>query len=246
MVPSSVVFLFCRQPPPANSLPIHIVVSVVCALALWAAGCLWDLEFLTDENDRRVAAFGRAAGLAGMAAAILAWVHQQRHPTAGALPLPALASYPTVAAMVDIVRAELATVTSSVTARRRPLPRTLVIGANGRVGGGATWFAQQVGLAVTEWDLAEVCSSVLTVDSVVTTGECECVLSSPCLCRFIDCVQCVNSDKEWRAVSRAVAARHCRQLYLLVGAAGPVSDAGHAGATSSDLVGADRYLVRHH
>lgn len=30
-------------------------------------GFLWDLEFLTDDRGRRVAAFGRSAGVVGMA-----------------------------------------------------------------------------------------------------------------------------------------------------------------------------------
>lgn len=40
-------------------------------------GKLWDLEFLVDEQGRRVAAFGRPAGVAGMAVGLLNWAAQQ-------------------------------------------------------------------------------------------------------------------------------------------------------------------------
>lgn len=100
-------------------------------------GHLWDLEFLNDDSGRRVAAFGRAAGIAGMAAAVLAWVHQHAFPGAGAPPLPALTSYSSLDKMVADVQAK-------VKAVGKALPRALVIGALGRVGGGATWFAKQV------------------------------------------------------------------------------------------------------
>jgi len=110
-------------------------------------GMLWDLEFLNDDTGRRIAAFGRAAGIAGMAAAILAWVHQQVHPGADAPALPALTSYASLDAMVSAVKAKVQAVGGN--------PKCMCIGAKGRVGGGATWFAQQCGLTVTEWDMAE-------------------------------------------------------------------------------------------
>jgi saccharopine dehydrogenase (NAD+, L-lysine-forming) len=39
-------------------------------------GTLYDLEFLQDEQGRRVAAFGFHAGFAGAALAVQAWAHQ--------------------------------------------------------------------------------------------------------------------------------------------------------------------------
>lgn len=107
-------------------------------------GMLWDLEFLVDDNGRRVAAFGRAAGIAGMAVAILNWCQQRL----GDAPLPAIKSWPSTQKLVDDVKARLAQVGGQ-------LPSTLVLGALGRVGGGAAWFAEQVGLPVTRWDMAE-------------------------------------------------------------------------------------------
>ena len=43
-------------------------------------GKVLDLEFLTDDNGRRVAAFGRAAGFIGAAVGLLSWAHQQQTP----------------------------------------------------------------------------------------------------------------------------------------------------------------------
>jgi saccharopine dehydrogenase (NAD+, L-lysine-forming) len=43
-------------------------------------GTLLDLEFLQDENGRRVAAFGYHAGYAGAALGVEAWAHQQLNP----------------------------------------------------------------------------------------------------------------------------------------------------------------------
>ncbi|TGN55296.1 saccharopine dehydrogenase, partial [Paracoccus liaowanqingii] len=40
-------------------------------------GMLWDLEYLTDEDGRRLAAFGYWAGYAGAAVSLLAWTAQQ-------------------------------------------------------------------------------------------------------------------------------------------------------------------------
>jgi saccharopine dehydrogenase (NAD+, L-lysine-forming) len=43
-------------------------------------GTLYDLEYLTDETGRRVAAFGYWAGYAGAAVSLLAWAAQRRRP----------------------------------------------------------------------------------------------------------------------------------------------------------------------
>eukprot|EP00455_Lapot_gusevi_P041745 TRINITY_DN487_c0_g1_i2.p1 TRINITY_DN487_c0_g1~~TRINITY_DN487_c0_g1_i2.p1 ORF type:complete len:752 (-),score=283.03 TRINITY_DN487_c0_g1_i2:107-2206(-) len=106
-------------------------------------GMVWDLEFLVDENGRRVAAFGRAAGIAGMAVAILTWVHQQ-HGTV----VPPLRSWSSLPQMIEDLRA-------GVASTGKPVPTALVLGALGRVGGGAAWVAEQVGLPVTKWDMEE-------------------------------------------------------------------------------------------
>lgn len=111
-------------------------------------GLLWDLEFLVDENGRRVAAFGRAAGIVGMATGLITWCHQRLGTEVGPL-----TSWSSTAALVenvkDLIKQVQAKTGTDVT------PSSLVIGALGRCGGGSVWFAEQCGLTATKWDMAE-------------------------------------------------------------------------------------------
>tara|TARA_R110002096_G_scaffold52222_5_gene136201 strand:+ start:1858 stop:2913 length:1056 start_codon:yes stop_codon:yes gene_type:complete len=106
-------------------------------------GTLYDIEYLTDENGRRVAAFGYWAGYAGAAVALKCWAAQQRGEIAGPV-----AKYPGKQALLDDLGAELAATGSA-------RPRAIVIGALGRVGTGAADLCAAMGIAVTKWDMAE-------------------------------------------------------------------------------------------
>lgn len=110
---------------------------------LASGGILYDLEYLVDENGRRVAAFGHWAGYAGAAVALLCRAAQHRDSLAGPI-----TRYRDRDALVDHVRAALA---DAAGAR----PDVLVIGALGRVGAGATALCDDIGVAVTRWDIAE-------------------------------------------------------------------------------------------
>jgi saccharopine dehydrogenase (NAD+, L-lysine-forming) len=103
-------------------------------------GALYDMEYLTFPDGRRVAAFGRPAGLAGAAAAVLAWCAQQ-----DGKPLGPLEPFKTQLHMVAHVKHALG--------NRKP--RTLVLGALGRSGRGAADVLDSVGCEVTLWDLPE-------------------------------------------------------------------------------------------
>ena len=105
-------------------------------------GMLLDLEYLTDDSGRRVAAFGYWAGYAGSAVSLLALAAQARGETC-----PPVDVFTSAAALRAAVATALAETAQS--------PRVLVIGAKGRVGGGASALAEEVGLAVTGWDMAE-------------------------------------------------------------------------------------------
>jgi saccharopine dehydrogenase (NAD+, L-lysine-forming) len=118
-------------------------------------GVLWDLEYLTDSSGRRVAAFGRAAGLVGMALGIMQWCCQQRAEGDSRRQLPTpLQPWPSIDAMVRCVRDELQAVCGD---GRLPAPPTvLVLGALGRCGAGCVWLCREVGLpSVISWDMAE-------------------------------------------------------------------------------------------
>lgn len=112
-------------------------------------GLLWDLEFLQHDNGRRVAAFGRAAGLVGMAVALLAWAAQKTGKK-----LTNLTSWKSTALLVEEVKSELEKARKAANLDAS-YPSALVLGALGRCGGGAAWFAEQCGIAPVKWDMAE-------------------------------------------------------------------------------------------
>lgn len=106
-------------------------------------GTLYDLEYLTGDDGRRLAAFGYWAGYAGAAVTLKAWVAQQRGGICG--PVHAYAGKDL---LLDELRAQL-------DATGRPRPQALVIGAKGRVGSGAADLLVALGAPVTRWDMAE-------------------------------------------------------------------------------------------
>lgn len=119
-------------------------------------GILYDLEFLVDAHGRRVAAFGRAAGIVGMALALKQWAIQHSDKQLS-FTLP-LRSWPSMeAAIADVkqcIAVAVATLSKSDVAAAGP--RCVVLGALGRCGGGAVWFAEQCGVSViAQWDVAE-------------------------------------------------------------------------------------------
>ncbi|KAK9329781.1 hypothetical protein V1520DRAFT_342424 [Lipomyces starkeyi] len=114
-------------------------------------GTLYDLEFLTDDQGRRVAAFGFHAGFTGAAIGLLNWAWQLEHEE----PLSEVEWYPNEAALVaDVKKA----VESAVSRTGVKLPSVLVIGALGRCGSGAVDLIRKVGLPeenIIKWDMAE-------------------------------------------------------------------------------------------
>lgn len=106
-------------------------------------GTLYDLEYLTDEDGRRVAAFGYWAGYAGAAVALKCWAAQR----AGGICGP-VSAYPDAEAFRSDLSSDLA-------ATGNPAPTAIVIGALGRVGTGAADLCAEMGVAVTKWDMAE-------------------------------------------------------------------------------------------
>ena len=104
-------------------------------------GTLYDLEYLVDDAGRRVAAFGYWAGYAGAAISLKCWAAQQRGGLAGPV-----AKYVHKAALLADLTADLGS---------NDRPRALIIGALGRVGTGAADLCAALGVAVTQWDIAE-------------------------------------------------------------------------------------------
>ncbi|CAG7923705.1 unnamed protein product [Penicillium olsonii] len=114
-------------------------------------GTLLDLEFLTDDSGRRVAAFGWSAGYAGSALAVKNWAWQLTHPNET---LPGEVPYPNKEALIASVKESLA---AGIKVAGKA-PKILVIGALGRCGSGAVELAKDVGIPssnIVEWDMAE-------------------------------------------------------------------------------------------
>ncbi|MGC1496121.1 MAG: saccharopine dehydrogenase [Sulfitobacter sp.] len=109
-------------------------------------GALLDLEYLTNEAGRRVAAFGYWAGFAGAAVTLKCWAAQQRGDIAGPV-----TPYPNANALKAALAGEM-------NATGSPAPTALIIGALGRVGTGAADLCRAMGVTVTGWDMAETAS----------------------------------------------------------------------------------------
>ena len=107
-------------------------------------GVLYDLEYLVNDQGRRVAAFGYWAGYAGAAVSLKCWAAQQRGGIAGPV-----AVYAGKAELLANLAQELAGLSR---------PNALIIGALGRVGTGAADLLQALGCGVTKWDMAETAS----------------------------------------------------------------------------------------
>jgi len=111
-------------------------------------GELFDLEYLVDEKQRRVAAFGYWAGFAGAALSVLAWANQQQDINP---PLADISSYKNKQQLLS----DLELAISKTENKSKEKPKLLVIGAKGRSGSGAVDLAKALSLEVLEWDLAE-------------------------------------------------------------------------------------------
>ncbi len=111
-------------------------------------GTLYDLEYLTDENGRRVAAFGYWAGFAGAAIGVMVWMAEQL----GEGPGPKkVGVYPGRDTLIGDLKERLAKALETGAQK----PSAIVIGALGRVGTGAGDCLEALGLPVTRWDMQE-------------------------------------------------------------------------------------------
>ena len=130
-------------------------------------GRLYDLEYLLDDDGRRLAAFGYWAGYAGAAVALKCWAAQQRGGICGPV-----VPYPGKEALASELRAEL-----DATGRLRP--RAIVIGAKGRVGTGAADLCAEMGVRVTKWDMAETAHGGPFPEILLHEIFLNCILAQP-------------------------------------------------------------------
>ena len=107
-------------------------------------GLLYDLEYLTDPEGRRLAAFGYWAGYAGAAVSLKAYADQQsKKGICGSV-------------SVFVNKEKMANdISNAFVNVENKYPKILVAGALGRVGTGAIDFCEALGLKVTKWDIEE-------------------------------------------------------------------------------------------
>lgn len=130
-------------------------------------GTLYDLEYLTDEIGRRLAAFGYWAGFAGAAVSLKAWAAQRRGGICGPV-----AAWPSQEALLTELRAEL-------DATGAPRPHAIVVGALGRVGSGASDLLTAMGVPVTKWDMAETAGGGPFPEILAHELFVNCILAGP-------------------------------------------------------------------
>jgi len=105
-------------------------------------GSLYDLEYLTDDAGRRIAAFGYWAGFVGAAVSLLAFCAKHNAEVLGGLN-----AWPDKSALVSELKGKLA---------KLPVqPTALVMGALGRCGSGAVELFDSCGIRCTQWDQKE-------------------------------------------------------------------------------------------
>ena len=107
-------------------------------------GALYDLEYLTHDDGRRVAAFGYWAGFAGAALGVLDWAARASGENGRLGPVESLPS-----------KDELLARVSAALERTSVRPCVMVMGARGRGGSGAAGLARALGLETIEWDIEE-------------------------------------------------------------------------------------------
>tara|TARA_Y100000768_G_C23989219_1_gene691017 strand:+ start:1807 stop:2868 length:1062 start_codon:yes stop_codon:yes gene_type:complete len=106
-------------------------------------GTLYDLEYLTNEEGRRVCAFGHWAGFAGAAFALDRFYHKK----ANSSEFPALDSYPSIETLFERIQAHKD--------EAKVQPRAIIIGALGRCGNGAKELFNKFQVETTLWDYPE-------------------------------------------------------------------------------------------
>ncbi len=111
-------------------------------------GKLYDIEYLVDEQNRRVAAFGYWAGFAGAALALSTWAGQvlNRQPS-----LQPVSAYVDKQTLLASLKADLEIAIDQA----GRVPEVVVIGALGRSGQGAVECIEACNCRLLAWDIAE-------------------------------------------------------------------------------------------
>ena len=109
-------------------------------------GEIFDLEFLTDQNNKRVAAFGHWAGFIGAVLASSIWASKKTNTSYFNNKLP-LKSWNSA---LDLIEDNI-----KVLNQIKASPSALIIGANGRCGRGASKAFEELGVKTSLWGRKE-------------------------------------------------------------------------------------------
>ena len=151
-------------------------------------GTLYDLEYLTLENGRRIAAFGYWAGFAGAAVGVMAWHAQQTQTKLG--PVGVFRSKD--ALIADLQSRLKSCCTDDLSA--------IIIGAKGRVGSGATALLHSIGVTPTQWDMDETAHGGPFPEILDHTLFVNCILAGPSVPVFVP-KSAVTQDKALRVIA---------------------------------------------
>ena len=136
-------------------------------------GTLYDIEYLTNETGKRVAAFGYWAGFAGAFVTLKVWINQQKKKEC-----PPLSAFDDKNKLLGDLSNEISSVKTH--------PSIIVIGALGRVGTGVCDFCNEFTLDIKKWDLAETSSGGPFREVLDHEILFNCVVSNPKTTMFFD------------------------------------------------------------
>lgn len=154
-------------------------------------GTLFDLEFLEDNNGRRVAAFGYHAGYAGAALAVEVWAWQITHADQ---PFPGVSHYDNESLLNDHVRK----VMNEASEKVNKVPTILVIGALGRCGSGAVALAKNIGIPdshIIKWDMAETAKGGPFAEIIESDIFVNCIYLKDAIAPFVD-LKSLNANQD--------------------------------------------------
>lgn len=147
-------------------------------------GTLYDLEFLENDQGRRVAAFGFYAGFAGAAIGVMDWAFKQTH--SDSENLPGVTPYPNENELIEDAKKVLK---EALEKNGGEYPQCLVIGALGRCGSGALDFFNKVGIPdekLIKWDMKETAPGGPFKEIVQSDIFVNCIYLSQPIPPFID------------------------------------------------------------
>ncbi|SCU81114.1 LADA_0B11276g1_1 [Lachancea dasiensis] len=154
-------------------------------------GTLYDLEFLENDQGRRVAAFGFYAGFAGAALGLKDWAFKQTH--ADFENLPAITPFPNEQELIKDVTTDLKKALKTGAKK----PTVLIIGALGRCGSGAVDMLEKAGIPsenILKWDMKETARGGPFEEIAQADIFINCIYLSKPIAPFIN-YTLLNSDK---------------------------------------------------